>query len=232
MCLHWQRGQVAYLSGYSFLICFLTVSICFPSGWKSAAIDHPLGDACTDRLQPRSRALEQGCCPCEALVGVLRFIAPGIPLIPWPLGPGTARQGIIHQDKQLCLARSERRREARDLWCKCVREKPRGWGMWSSGLFCESYVQCVRLERPCCLRAKTVYDYHIGLQETKGPISPSLLFLQGLAVVSEPKHAMICFVTWQANVGHHLGCQGNVFRSASWKFLECQQNPMLSAEWI
>ena len=150
----------------------------------------------------------------------------------WPPGPGTARRGIVHQDKNLCLAWSERRREARDLWCKWTREKPRGWGMWGGGLFCKSCVQCVGDERPHYPRARTAYSYHLGLQETKGPISPTLLFLQGLAVVSEPKHAMVHFVTWQANAGRHLGCQGNVFHSVSWKFLECQQKPVLSANWI
>lgn len=51
MGLHWQRRRVAYLGKYSFLICFLTIAICFPSGWKSAAIDHPMRDAYTDRLR-------------------------------------------------------------------------------------------------------------------------------------------------------------------------------------
>lgn len=206
MGLHWQRGQVAYLSMYSFLIYFLTVGICFPSGWKDAAIDHSLGDACTDRLQLRSVPLSRAVVPVKPW-SVLQLIAPGISpfLAPWTRH-SHARDDIIHQDKQLCLAWSHRRREAKELWYKCARGKSRGWGLWSCGLFCKSCVQYVRLERPCYLRAKVVYCYHDSLWGKKGQISPSLRFLQDLAVVSEPKHVMICFATWQANAGHHLGC--------------------------
>lgn len=120
---------------------------------------------------------------------------------PWSMAPRSRYSpwGIVHQDKQLCLARAQRRGEVRDLRCKYVREKPGGWGMWRGGLYWGSFVQRVTLI------SLVFWDYHFGLQEIKGPISPSLLFLQGLAVVSEPKDSMICFVTGQANAGHHLG---------------------------
>lgn len=125
-----EAGHVWNLSKYSFLICFLMVSIYFPCGWKSAAADHPMGDV-------RGDVQGQGCCPCEYPVGR----SPD----PWPLGVGTAHGGIVRQDKHLCLARAQRGGEVRDLRCKYVREKPRGWGMWRGGLNWESPAQRVTL---------------------------------------------------------------------------------------
>lgn len=71
-----------------------------------------------------------------------------------------------------------------------------------------------------------------SLQEMKGQISPSLLFLYGLTVVSE--YTVVCFVTWWVNTGHLQ--QGDVFHSVPWKLgtprVPSKKNPVLSAEWI
>lgn len=69
---------------------------------------------------------------------------------------------------------------------------------------------------------RALCDYHIGLQEIKGPDSPPLLFLQGLAVVS--------FITGQCRPS-----PGNVMemvftRYRVRKLLECQQNPHASCQ--
>lgn len=71
-----EGGHVSNTSKYSFLICFLMVSVYFPCGWKSAGAVHPMGDACPERLQPKGMFRGRAVVP----VGVLWVI----PLIRGP----------------------------------------------------------------------------------------------------------------------------------------------------